>query len=127
MTQLPFRFNNRYRGRTRGANSPEKMNGLEKKYADYLDGLQLAGQIAGWWFHPFGLRLAPKTFLHPDFLVMKLDGSLYVHDTKGGPVEDDAAVKMKCAAEKFPFRFQYVRWKNSQWEITDAINYGETA
>jgi hypothetical protein len=86
-----------------------EMNKTEKSYSDHLASRQLAGEIAWFKFEAIKLRLADRTFFEADFFVMLADGTLEVHECKGGPIEDDAAVKTKCAAEIFPFRFFIVR------------------
>lgn len=100
---------------------PGHMNGLEKRYAEYLEGLKRANLILGYWFEGISLKLAPKTFYHPDFLVMTEQGYLEVHEVKGTSkgkpfVEDDAAVKIKVAAVKFPFRFKMAWMVAGQWQ-----------
>lgn len=85
------------------------MNGTEKRYAEVLESRRLAGEVAWFKFEAIKLRLADRTFYEADFFVMLADGTLEVHEIKGGPIEDDAAVKLKCAADIFPFRFFVVR------------------
>jgi hypothetical protein len=85
------------------------MNGLESRYASHLELRKLAGEVAWWKFEGIKLRLADLTFLTMDFAVMLADGTMELHDTKGGPIEEDAAAKLKIAAEQFPFRFFVVR------------------
>jgi|SRR5581483_3168793 len=93
---------------------PGEMNGLETDYANYLTGLQHAGQIISFYFEGIKLRLAPSTFYSPDFLVMMSDQSLEIHEVKGF-WEDDARVKIKVAAEKFPFKFKAIKKIKGQW------------
>ena len=84
------------------------MNNLEKDYADYLLLRQRAGEIAEFKFEGLKLRLAPKTFYTPDFVVVTAD-SIELHEVKGF-WEDDARVKIKVAAEMFWwFRFRAVQ------------------
>lgn len=85
------------------------MNGLESRYAAHLELRRLAGEVVWWKFEGIKLRLATSTFLTMDFAVMLADGTMELHDTKGGPIEDDAAAKAKIAAEMYPFRFFIVR------------------
>jgi hypothetical protein len=80
------------------------MNTLERRYAEHLALRKVAGEIAWFAFEPIKLRLAKATFFTPDFFVMLADGELQAHECKGH-WEDDARVKIKCAAEAFPFRF----------------------
>jgi hypothetical protein len=80
------------------------MNKLEADYAAELELLRRAGDVAWYAYEAIRLRLADNTFYVPDFLVMLSSGELQVHEVKGH-WEDDARVKIKVAAEKFPFRF----------------------
>lgn len=91
-------------------------NRLERDYASYLAVLQERGLIHAWLYEPFGLRLGAACFYHPDFLVILPDGSLEIHETKGF-WRDDARVKIKAAADKFPwFRFVAIQRNKGQWE-----------
>lgn len=81
-----------------------RMNGTEKAYAQHLELLKRAGEVAYYSFDDINLRLADKTFYKPDFLVMRSDGQLEIHEVKGFWT-DDALVKIKVAADKFPFKF----------------------
>ena len=83
-----------------------RMNGLETDYAAVLAGRRACGEIAGFWFEALQMNLAPglRCSYTPDFLVQRADGVLECHEVKGH-WEDDARVKIKVAAEKFPFVF----------------------
>lgn len=83
-----------------------RMNGLETEYAQLLDYRKFAGEILQWEFEGIKLRLAPRTYLTIDFPIVMPDGRLEMHDTKGF-MREDAAVKIKCAQEKYPF-FKFV-------------------
>lgn len=91
------------------------MNKTEAKYAVQLECRKRAGEVAWFLFEPCSLRLADSTQYRPDFLVMLADGRLEVHEVKGH-WEDDARVKIKVAAERFPFVFRAIRWVKGQWE-----------
>lgn len=93
---------------------PGQMNGWEKRYASYLDGLKLGGLIYGYWFDAVKLRLADNTFYTPDFLVLNVSLEMEIHEVKGH-WEDDARVKIKVAADKFPFRFKAVKPVKGEW------------
>lgn len=100
--------------------TPGEMNGLERQYADVLRVRQQAGEIDWWEFDAIKLRLAENTFYTPDFFIMRSDGGLEVHEVKGSSkgkpfVEDDAAVKIKVAASKYPFPFRMVWRVAGQW------------
>ena len=93
------------------------MNGLEKKYAAYLDIRKVTGEILDWRFEPLKLKLAPAMFYNPDFLLLMPDRTVELHECKGW-LEDDAAVKIKVAREMFAeiFTIVLVRMdKNKQW------------
>ena len=86
-----------------------QMNKTESDYAEHLKAAQIAGEVACWWFEGIGLKLAPSCRYYPDFLVMLPDGRLEVHEVKARAAngsfraEEDARVKLKVCAEKFPF------------------------
>lgn len=81
-----------------------KMNKTEAEYAELLKRRQMDGEIAWYAFEGVKLRLADKTFYTPDFAVMRSDGLIEMHEVKGHWM-DDARVKIKVAADQFPFRF----------------------
>ncbi|WP_229302240.1 hypothetical protein [Stenotrophomonas maltophilia] len=94
------------RGRPRHV--PGEMNKTEEAYAAHL-ALQLAaGEIAWFRFESVKLKLAEKTHLTIDFFVMTAAGDLEAHEVKGF-WEEDARVKVKVAAEMYPFRFLAVQ------------------
>ena len=90
------------------------MNKLERRYADHLTLNQQAGHIIYWTFDSLKLRLAEKTFYTPDFLIMRPDDTLEIHEVKGH-WEDDARVKIKVAATLFPFKFYAVTLEKGAW------------
>lgn len=99
----------RFRGRAR--TQPKRdgsMNKLESAFSIVLEARKRAGQIARWDFQPEKLRLANRTFYEPDFRVVQNDGEIVFYETKGF-MEDDAAVKLKVAAEMHPYRFVLVK------------------
>lgn len=53
------------------------------------------------------LKLADGCRYTPDFAVLRADGIMEMHEVKGYWT-DDARVKVKVAAEKFPFVFKAV-------------------
>lgn len=91
--------------------APGEMNKTEKAYSEFLDAEVIAGRVAWYQFDGIKLRLSDNSFLTVDFAVLYEDGGiLEFHDTKGSPhiVSEDAKVKMRWAAEKYPFRFKLV-------------------
>jgi len=87
-----------------------KMNKTEAAYAIRLDEMKSDGTIRWFSFEGMTLKLADNTRYTPDFAVMRDDGLIELHEVKGF-FREDAKVKVKVAAEMFPFRFLIVRKK----------------
>lgn len=85
-----------------------QMNDTERDYGALLSGRVIAGEVAWYRFEGVKLRLADNTFYTPDFAVMLTAGELECHEVKGH-WQDDARVKIKVAAEMYPFRFVAVK------------------
>ncbi|WP_241065491.1 DUF1064 domain-containing protein [Achromobacter insuavis] len=83
-------------------------NKTEQAYADLLTARLHAGTVAWFEFEGLKFRLADNTFYTPDFTVMLPDGEIELHEVKGFWT-DDARVKIKVAAAKYPFRFVAVQ------------------
>ncbi len=100
------------------------MNKTEEAYAAHLEALKAAGQVAWYLFEAVKLRLGDNCFYSPDFAVMRADGAMEMHEVKGFWA-DDARVKIKVAAERFPFRFVAIRAitktkkREAGWEVED--------
>lgn len=100
------------------------MNKTEEAYAAHLEGLKAAGDIAWYKFEGIKLRLADNCFYTADFAVMRCDGAIELHEVKGFWA-DDARVKIKVAAELYPFRFVAIRAitktkkREAAWEVED--------
>lgn len=99
---------------------PVRMNKLEAEYALYLKALEYSQEILWYGFESVKLRLADKTFYTPDFAVLGIDG-LEFRETKGF-MRDDAAVKLKVAAEHFPFKFVLVKKVKGEWQHKTISN-----
>lgn len=80
------------------------MNKTEAAYAAHLELLKHAGGVAWYRFEGLKFRLADNTFYTPDFAVMLTAGAMECHEVKGY-WQDDARVKIKVAADLYPFRF----------------------
>ena len=118
----PFaKFNRHGRGTKRKLLG--EMNKVEAAYADHLESLLKAGEIAWYRFEAWTFKLAPDTRFTPDFIVMLADGMFEAHEVKGGKkkkvngvatgertfwIEEDAKLKIKVAAEMMPLRFSIV-------------------
>lgn len=62
--------------------------------------------VSRYVFEAVKLRLADATFYTPDFMVLRHDGSIEFHEVKGSwaaPNQDKSRVKLKVAAEMFPW------------------------
>lgn len=111
MVLRPIRF-----AKGRAKHQPGKMNVMEESYSRlFLAPALAAGEILWWAYEPIKLKLAPNTFLTPDFGVMLANGEMQFRETKGF-MEDDAAVKLKVAAETYwMFRFILVTKSGGNW------------
>lgn len=98
-----------------------RMNKTETAYAGELELAKRGGLVTWYAFEAIKLRLGERTFYTPDFLVRLASGALEVHEVKGF-WRDDARVKIKVAAELFPFAFVGVskipRRKGGGWHFT---------
>lgn len=110
---IAFQRNPIARGRVGGHKTG--MNKLEADYAMQLEMRKRVGQILWYEYEAVKLRLADNTFYTPDFMVMLANGELEIHETKSH-WEDDARVKIKVAADKFPFRFIAMTRVKGQWK-----------
>lgn len=110
-----MKFNRRGRGVRR---TPGDMNKLEAEYALRLRDQVLTGEVLWFAFDAVKLRLAEKTFYTPDFVVMLANGDMEIHEVKGF-WEDDARVKIKVAADKFPFRFKAIQKVKGVWSVEE--------
>jgi len=84
-------------------------NRTEQAYENVLKTMLISGEILWYSFDSIKLRLANNTFLSVDFFILTKDFKLQAVDVKGSLaiITDDAKVKMKVAAEKFPWEFFY--------------------
>ena len=98
----------------RARRTPGRMNRLEASYAKHLESRKHAGEVAAYWFEAMALRIGDRCFWHPDFCVCLADGAIELHDTKGF-CRDDAMVKAKAVADKYPFTIYFVYFKKGQW------------
>ncbi len=101
-----------------------KMNAIEEEFAWMLEQRKRTSEIVDYAFEAMIFRLADRTTYTPDFVIVHLDhfelvdvkarGVAKMVQSKSGKVykkqwtskRDDAAVKMKVAAELFP----WMRW-----------------
>lgn len=100
------------------------MNKTEAKYAKHLEYEKSAGRILFYGFESMRIRLADLCGYTPDFMVIDIDGHIEFHDTKAyyknkkkPGITDDALIKMKVAAEQYPFFRILATWeRDGVWE-----------
>jgi hypothetical protein len=96
------------------------INGLETRFAQYLEEKKQEGAIIWWAYEPIRLHLGKNSTYTPDFLVMAKDLELQVFESKGKWIEP-GRTKIKIAAEMYPFRFFGAMWdsKKKKWKIEE--------
>ena len=83
-----------------------EMNRTERAYYDYLLMLKNRGEIVDFWFESVKLKVASNRCDYlPDFLVLRNNGALEIHEVKGSKAiwTDDRKVECKVCADKYPF------------------------
>ena len=91
-------------------------SGLEARYVEeVLVPLQEAGEIFGFWYEPWKLKLAPGAYYTPDFLLVYPSARLAFHEVKGF-WREAARVRIKVAASTYPFvQFSGVQLRQGVW------------
>lgn len=90
------------------------MNKTEAAYDAYLEVLPT---VAEHRYEAVTLRLAKRTRYTPDFMVLLENGRIEFHEVKGF-WRDDARVKIKLAAEWFPwFTFRAITRAKQRWAV----------
>lgn len=91
------------------------MNKTEEEFSRILDRALEDGEILRWQFEEVSLKIAPSTRYIPDFVAIMPNGTWQVFEIKGH-LEDDAAVKFKAAAEKYPeISFHMLKKQMGKW------------
>lgn len=109
-----------------------EMNANEQRYAAWLQTKKDHGGVVDFQFEKITLKLAPRTTLTVDFLVVTRDLTLELHEVKGGKkngkyhVEEDAWLKLKLAAAQFPWLKILVVWwhKDHGWKEQEVGAHG---
>ncbi len=101
-------------GRGKSRHVPGSMNKLEARYGQHLELLKRANKILWYEFEALKFKLAASTFYTPDFVVMSALYEIEIHEVKGFWM-DDARVKIKVAADKFPFHFKAIKLEKGVW------------
>lgn len=98
---------------------PAEGNRLEQSFGLVLFSRKHRGEILDYAFEPLKLRLGRKTWYTPDFVVYEKDRSVTVYEVKGF-WRDDARVKIKVAAARYPMlRFYGVTKAKDGWEYEE--------
>ena len=99
-----------------------RMNRLEQRFlTEIVEPWEASGDVKYWHFEAVNLRLADKTWWKPDFWVVLANGKQLAAEVKGH-WEDDARVKIKLAAEIYPWlHIQAWMWdrKAKEWNRED--------
>lgn len=103
-----------------------EMNKTEKAFAEHLEALKRQGLILDYWFESIKLKVARNRCEYlPDFLALRSDGRLVIFEVKGAKAifTDDAKVKCKVCADKYPFPLYVVfprpKKQGGGWEIQE--------
>jgi hypothetical protein len=112
------------KGRRR--HTPGQMNKLERAYALHLEAERIAGRVQWFAFEAITFKLASDCRLTVDFAVLMADDTLEMHEVKAWSKkkgkslwEEDAKIKMRVAAGKYPLRFVAVSRTPSGWEMEE--------
>lgn len=97
-----------------------KMNQTEAAFAEELELRKRCGEIIAWAFESVKFKIADdRCWFTTDFMVVESNterGILFVDVKGGGPVEEDALVKIKVAATTYPmFRFAFATRAGGGW------------
>jgi len=106
------------KGKAFGKHRAGVMNSTEVFYSSILELQRANGTIKDWWFEAMTFKLAEGTKYTPDFMVQMPDDTIEYHETKSY-WRDDAKVKIKIAADKYPFVFKALMHKGKKFEEVD--------
>lgn len=110
------------------------MNANEEAFAVELEQMKQRGEILAYWFESMTFRLAPKTTVTFDFIVVDSDCNVVAYEVKGGKkdgkpfVMEDAHLKYKVFAEKFPHIPLFLTWMHKTYgrKYKEVGDYGES-
>jgi hypothetical protein len=92
---------------------PGKMNRTEGEYHEMLAARSRAGEITWWGYEKMKLKLADNTTITVDFLVITSSNEVELHEVKGTWFPEHNRVKLKVAAEMYPF-FRFILCKKDK-------------
>lgn len=96
------------------------MNKTERRFRD-----EVTPHVGAIRHEPLKFRLAGRTWYAPDFVFWVSQGTTPVCVEIKGFMRDDAAVKLKVAAESYPeFRWLLVRACKGGWDVREVTDRG---
>lgn len=107
-------------GRKKGKNK------TEEAYAGVLEGQKRLGLIQDFGFEEITLKIGPDVRYTGDFWILENDETITMVEVKAGmmdkttgevkPISEDASrIKIRVAAERFPFRFRIAYCHKKIW------------
>jgi len=100
----------------KGETERGRMNQTESRWARLLDA---HGDVLDWWYVSYRVRYGDSGYHTPDFLVLRMDGSVEVHEVKAH-CTDAGRTRFKAAAnEHWLFRWIMVvqKGKRQPWTV----------
>jgi hypothetical protein len=100
-------------------NHRREMNQTEARYErEIIQPAFYKGEVIWYRYEAITLVLGDNTRYTPDFMVQLGNGTLEVHEVKGGFVREDAWIKLKWCAEHFPVKVIMAQWtKKTGWKM----------
>jgi len=100
----------------KGETDRGRMNQTEARWAAVLDAHE---DVLDWWYESYRVRYGDSGYHTPDFLVLRMDGSVEVHEVKAH-CTDAGRTRFKAAAnEHWLFRWIMVvqKGKRQPWTV----------
>lgn len=90
-------------------------NKLEAAYGQRLETLRAQGEVLAYFFERLTLKIADDCRYTPDYFVVTPTG-MELHEVKGPQAWEDSIIKLKVAADMFPwFRFSLQKRVKGEW------------
>lgn len=105
--------------REREAADEPQMNGWETEYGELLERRKQAGEVLWYGFGMIRLRIGKGCMYKPDYFVVLSSGVVECHEVKGF-MREAARVRLRVAAERYPFRFVVCRKVDGEWRFEDV-------
>ena len=102
-------------GVARGSTSRGRMNATETRWARLLDACD---EVEEWWYEEVRFRYGDSGYHTPDFMILRTDGHLEIHEVKGH-CTDAGRTRFKASAKSmWPFRWILVvqQGKTQPWQ-----------